>query len=405
MTPPAVQQLLAALHEPVGRDDDLLRRLTEAEWTAVADLALGLRVGPFLRSRRGLPLPEGINAILRQRFEATTRRALIHQAALKELANRLAAEGIPVIALKGVHLAQSVYPSLGLREMTDIDVLVRPEHLEAVVKVGRDLGYRQHIEIPTALALKTMYELPNLIRGQVGIDVHWRLGRPGDPPAVEPSELWDRAVPSALAGNIAALSPEDALLHVCTHATHPLPFEQGIRALIDVLMMVSQWGPTLSWETVVDRAGAWRCERGVALVLTLAHARLGAPVPRWVLDRSGLRRPPSAILDLAIAQATSDTKQIRATPEAAGRMVERSTFKRKIRMVVDTVLLPDEQMATFYRWHRPTRLSRAIAVPARALSLVRRYGWRLLTAGLRRQDGVRVALDRRHALTDWVREK
>jgi len=295
------EALCAALRE----DTTTPLTLTPDDWRAVATLAIRQRVGPLLFSRKHLPFPDDVRAQLRARAEVSAKRVLMQQAAFRELAARVAPHGISLIALKGLHLATSVYPSPVLREMNDIDVMVRPEQVETVSDVVRALGYRPLGEIPVAIALKAMHHVPRFIKGQIGLEVHWRLAPAGTPPTVEPEALWSGARPLGLAPNAMTLAPEDLLVHICVHAAGLHHFEQGIRPLCDVLTMLSVWRDRLDWDGVVERARAWQCDRSVAIVLTLAQSRLGAPLPAEVLANMADARPSAAIVDLAFTQALS----------------------------------------------------------------------------------------------------
>ena len=46
---------------------------------------------------------------------------------LENFLDKFATEKIPVIMLKGAHLAWTVYPNMALRPMADVDLLVRNE--------------------------------------------------------------------------------------------------------------------------------------------------------------------------------------------------------------------------------------------------------------------------------------
>ncbi len=385
---------------PAGQDRALLERLTGDEWTAVAALAVRQRVGPLLYSRADLPIPAEVRATLRTRAEQTARRTLQLQAALRELAAQLAPLGVPLVVLKGMHLALAAYPSAGVREMADIDVLVPPAAVQPLLDQAGALGYQLAVQIPLALALQTRHEL-QIGRGPIRWDIHWRLAAPGSPPHVSADELLTRATPCSLAGGVRTLSREDAFVHVCAHAAGDTPFEQGIRSLCDIAYMTTAWSGELAWEDIMTRSRAWRCERGVTLTLAMARHALGAVVPAHVQRWLEAEGPPAEILRIALAQATATGQTI--TPTGPGRLLDEGTLWSKLRASIAAATLPDAELTLLYPWHTRHPLSRAAAITARAASLTRRYAWQLLRARLRPGDALGQTLARRHAVSGWLR--
>jgi hypothetical protein len=69
-----------------------------------------------------------------------------HQRIKGELVPLLAAwarAGIPTLLFKGFHLAEFVYPVPGARFHGDVDLLVRPEHVERASRIARELGWSE----------------------------------------------------------------------------------------------------------------------------------------------------------------------------------------------------------------------------------------------------------------------
>ena len=399
---PAAHHLLAALHDPSGRDEALLAGLTGQDWTDVAQLAIRQRVGPLLLSRPGLRLPASVRATLHARAQQSAIRVLRQQAAFRELAGALAPVGITLIILKGLHLATAVYPSAGLREMNDIDALVRPEHVEAVSGIVRSLGYRPLGEVPVPIALKAMHHVPRFIRTGVGLEVHWRLAAPGAVPRAEPEELWGTPDASELAPNARTLTVEQLLVHLCAHAATSHHFEQGLRPLSDVQTLLERPGATLSWDVVADTAERWGCMRSVSLVLTLAHRLLGAKLPAEVLRQ--YPDVPPGVVSLAAEQIFADSALIYDTSVHAGELLTKPTVSAKLRYFVSRVFLPPEQLATMFPDMKPGLRSQAIVATKRVRDLLVRHGYSLLVATLRPRSALRHTLDQRNALADWIRE-
>ena len=53
--------------------------------------------------------------------------------------------GVQVVLLKGVSLAASLYPDIGLRPMGDLDLLVRDSQLNTAVQIASSFGYKDNV--------------------------------------------------------------------------------------------------------------------------------------------------------------------------------------------------------------------------------------------------------------------
>ena len=86
---------------------------------------------------------------------------IIHLEALNRLEEDLRVEKIEVMTLKGASLLKSVYPSIGLRPMEDLDLMVRPENLDCFTKLLQRRGYQQNPKLSNSFK-----------KGHVIIDLH-----------------------------------------------------------------------------------------------------------------------------------------------------------------------------------------------------------------------------------------
>jgi len=124
-------------------------------------------------------------------------------------------QGIAVIVLKGAALAETVYPHPAVRPMGDIDLLVRPEAVQAMDDALTALGYdfvdhgrpkvfwrTQHYHLT--------FQPPSASPLVLPIEVHWALGRASHPFYMDLDGLWQRSIPTTIAGlETRILAPED----------------------------------------------------------------------------------------------------------------------------------------------------------------------------------------------------
>jgi hypothetical protein len=196
---------------------------------------------------------------------------------------RLAHAGHEVLVLKGAALCLLYYPDLGSRPMGDIDLLVAPGGLAALLPPLAEVGWRL---------------LPSQGTGQgplaYGLHVEDELGAEIDlheyalMQSADDSDLWEARVDLELIDTpTATLATTDHLLHVCAHGMRWHP-DANARWAVDAMMIMRSCGDQLDWARVVDRARARRLTVSVGYALSWLRTALGAEVPEWVVKGLGV---------------------------------------------------------------------------------------------------------------------
>jgi hypothetical protein len=285
-----------------------LGRLEEADWGELVRAAAKHGVSPLLYERLSsqasseTKAPECILQALREAFLMNGARNELLFQDLGLVLRAMRGDGIPVVALKGAHLAELVYAQRALRRMVDIDLLVRRPDLARSAARLRQMGYSCATEDVEAWLdqdlsanhLPSFFKPPN-----PRIEIHWTI----DPVHPVPMEsVWGRVRSATLGGADAlVLSPEDLVLHLCLHAEHH-DFGTGLILLCDLSATLQRYGGQINWESVQSSACEWQAENCVYLALRLATELLQAPVPGAVLRAL---EPQEEVADwLALASAT-----------------------------------------------------------------------------------------------------
>lgn len=162
------------------------------------------------------PIPAAVREELEGAFFAAALRHERLREALLAIGGAFRARGIPLMALKGMVLAETLYPEPACRPMEDLDLLVRPEDLPAAGETLIGLGYTDVTFGPedfrdpvTGLVVDLHAELLNATRLPVR-----RLAWEPDLPA-----WWDRAHPfGSPESGLRAPDPADHLRYLCVHA-------------------------------------------------------------------------------------------------------------------------------------------------------------------------------------------
>lgn len=208
----------------------------------------------------------------------------------------LEAAGIETLVLKGVALATRTYPDVGLRPMTDADVLVKPDRIEHVIAVLEDQGWCPQGRLPKECVRGHAIDLRDP-DGQ-GLDLHWHVSdwlAPAGRESTAEATLWARAVPLEVAGaSTRCLDPADALLHVMLHGSNG-GWRCAPQWVPDGVMIVGD-GTGIDWEHLVE--------------VTLDH-NLAYPMRRcltYLIDVFGCPVPAEVVTQLAVPTASRSTR-------------------------------------------------------------------------------------------------
>lgn len=283
-------QLLLGLLRPAGGADLDWPATAQWDWRSFARACDYHDVAPFIYFRlRGLAdggVPPGLMEHVRLRYLEGSGRNYHLAQKLVDLTSLLEEQQIPVLAYKGPTLALAAYGNLALRSYSDLDVVVRPEHLQkalgAMVRCGFEItpswwnpcrpekpGYleRNH-EIPLRAPDKSYF-----------VDLHWQLAAYEIRAfRLDVEQVCSRAerIELLLTG-ISTLCREDLFLALCCHGT----WHRWVRLkwLLDVAELL-QNAERLNWSRVEATVGGRQPVRDSAsLAVLLARELLGTEVP------------------------------------------------------------------------------------------------------------------------------
>jgi hypothetical protein len=268
-----------------GIDEDALLRRLEDE--GVAGLVY------FLLSRE--PQANGLLAHqtlsrLRAGYQTTLGQNLQMLHHLATVLEHLERARIKTIVWKGAALLEEVYPSLGTREMGDVDLVVLEEELERVRPMLAGLGLSSPAGFPH------LFFAPGL-----SLDIHTDIvNSEGSITArsyavkMDIKELWQRGVPWREGyAFIRVLSPCDAVLtlsaHLQRHSFSRLIWFLDIALFIRHCEQQSLWGEW-EWAELLHRAQVLNLTKCLHFTLHFLRDVLEFPVPGEVLQSSRVPR-------------------------------------------------------------------------------------------------------------------
>ncbi|MBK6454753.1 MAG: nucleotidyltransferase family protein [Gemmatimonadetes bacterium] len=315
----------------------------------------------------------------------------------------LAERGIEVVVLKGIHLARFAYAEPALRNMADVDIMVRRDRLAEAEQVYLRHGYGPEPRPDVDEFCTRSNHLAKLVKpGVPVVEVHWSLERPTSPFQLDLDGVWERTRPAMLDGApVRVLCPEDLLLHLAVHVSYHHHFDRAaLKGLVDVQTVLARHRDELDWDALASRAVAWGMGGFVYATLRLAEELLGVNVPATALGSL----PHTAEDDRAVEVARRYILLPRPElPPAYLELARSRTLRERWGHFLDNVFLPRPQMERAY--------SLPSGSPLLAIAYLRRIGNLLLRRSglflrtLAATDAMRAPLDRdddRVRLEQWT---
>lgn len=289
-------------------------------WDALIQSAIQQGVAPLVAVRaRVLPAPPAVRERLEALYRANALRNLRLAAEESRLSAAFTSAGIGHWTLKGPGLSERLYGDIGVRQVSDLDLLIEPSNLARADRLLAELGFLRQTSgkiSSLARAQELLY-----VRGDEGLSSRPRESAGGTcstpharhfsgPPAHEPTvaghpspvtshrslylDLHQRLLPyvrrDALAARVfrEGMTAENLLLYLCANQiTHRFA---RLRYLCDVCAFLDGEGTSLDWDRFLSSARALPWGPGIGLSLCWATEFSRRPVPAEVLR--GLRPNP-----------------------------------------------------------------------------------------------------------------
>ena len=207
---------------------------------------------------------------------------------LSRVAARFNAAGIPLLVLKGAALNLTLYDRADERPMGDLDLLIKPEHVEATFALLEELGcFRREPLVREDFFPRFYYEVEYAAGSvyPVKLDLHVRPFRPLRYSRLVPTDaLWGRAEPVRI-GQATVLVPsaDDMLIHLAAHSA----IHGNARPiwLQDVKRWADAHRTNIEWSRLVDKVQAWGLVLPVREAIRTAQRDFGRVCPPEVLHR------------------------------------------------------------------------------------------------------------------------
>jgi len=204
----------------------------------------------FLKTSLSNSLPENIRQKMEKHTKAIVKVNEDRLQIARQFLKRFIEKKIPVIILKGVNFAETIYKNPYYKQMNDIDILIKYEDIDKIYDIYNSMNFFSVGEVVNKLSNKKhkrTHHAPSFISPDLKcmIGTHWGLITPFSKYKYDYQAIWQRSrelnfynIP------VLSMSPEDNLHHICVH----LPFyKTGLRELADIYNLIRYYSE-LNWE-------------------------------------------------------------------------------------------------------------------------------------------------------------
>lgn len=256
--------------------------------------------------------------------------------------------GIPCIILKGVALAERVYPNIALRGMSDVDILVRKADLFRVDDLLSSMGYAPR----DSTAAKAIHNPAGYLASldyrkdapaALGLHVHWHPVNTSVPATlfagqVDLDRLWERAVMTDLADSrVLTLCPEHLIIYLCEHALRIGHSFDRLILVCDIFYAIRAFDKVIDWDFIVDESRRFNLSRFVYHGLSIVKHHTSLDIPDACI--AGLRPPDLSRWERYFMSLQFNNRRIRGSSYFIYLAMHRGLVG-KVRFVARTLFPP-----------------------------------------------------------------
>jgi hypothetical protein len=222
---------------------------------------------------------------------------LDHTKELIQIVLLLEGKGVEVIPYKGVVLAQEAYQNIGLRDMSDIDILIKLEDFDLIKQVFRERGYVASKDVPTkfeATFFKQNFEYNfdffENDKRKYHAEPHWKIGFKRWQTNLDFHDILPFTRKKSFFGTqMNILTPEGLLLTTSLHHGGEDRWN-SIKYISDVAAILYTFEKELNWELLIKKATKLRVINIILLGVGVAVKIFGISVPDHVYQLASSKK-------------------------------------------------------------------------------------------------------------------
>ncbi len=233
-------------------------------------------------------IPDAVQQKLKKTYYLTFSRSALMYEQFYAIMNAFAAAGIDVIPLKGIFLVEWLYQDYGLRQMSDIDLLVRKKDAKKALSVLDEIGFNVYDGVESELVggqSDRVHYKPR-IKANISVEVHEKVHHENETYSISSDHLFKNAVEYTLKDTtVRGLDIYDLLIHLCVHLDkHFNDLNSSMKSFIDIVNLIDT-NENLDWEQLAQRCKTYKCTDIVFNYILLCNSYFGVKLPQQILSK------------------------------------------------------------------------------------------------------------------------
>ncbi|WP_168733822.1 nucleotidyltransferase family protein [Metabacillus sediminilitoris] len=175
---------------------------------------------------------------------------------------------IPAIPLKGVLFAEKYFGHLAARSTSDIDLLIKPEDLDKVIKTLKEIGYTiEEKNAPDHFHCSLSKEVSNSPI-PLTVEIHWNILKENTS-NFKIEGFWEQAIPLENFKHIKELSAYHTFYMICIHAwRHNL---DSMKHFLDITEIIYFLGEEIDYDSLFIDAAKHKMVKRMKRTLSIVY--------------------------------------------------------------------------------------------------------------------------------------
>ncbi|MCF8465247.1 MAG: nucleotidyltransferase family protein [Flavobacteriales bacterium] len=249
--------------------------------------ALASHLGPLLYktlSSVNHNLPTSVTSTFANAYNQVLVRNIRMYESFTTILEQLNEAGIDCVPLKGIYLAETVYNDLGLRHLSDIDILIRSEDVELVCKLMQKTGWNTKKAVPHSALENEMFTPAHpytFYKNGVTVELHTHLYNRHQGAKISEAALWELTHKQEFCGGIIRQFGHEMLLqHLCLHLhKHLEGYELKVVSFCDIRELIVKQRESIDWNYFEAACTQFRCLSQVQETLRLCVKHWKVEIP------------------------------------------------------------------------------------------------------------------------------
>ena len=232
-------------------------------------------------------IPEDVAFFLKCSLMRSLSMNTFNTESMGDVLRLLNAVNIKTVILKGLALENSVYGSSGLRQMSDVDVLINRKECIKARNILMSNGF-ESLPLKSILHKPIMAysgkHLPSLIKNGTSVEIHHELF--GGMPNSLSKLLYDTSYEVELRGEKAWFpQPQIFFLYLVRHLSiHEMNNESQLRLYTDLVVLIEKYNEEIINDTILKLASMAGISETLAWHLEPLRDMWGIAFPEWIND-------------------------------------------------------------------------------------------------------------------------